>query len=108
MIRLFVDGDLGEGVRCEPTPEQSRYLTQVMRLGPGAEILAFNGRDGEGRARIAEASKRGSVLQAVERTRVQALGPDLDLVLALVKRGPLEIIVEKATELGARRIRLAV
>src|ERR1019366_7472115 len=33
-------------------------------------------------------------------------GPDLDLVIALVKRARLETIVEKATELGARRIRL--
>jgi 16S rRNA (uracil1498-N3)-methyltransferase len=108
MIRLFVDGDLGAGERLEPRPEQARYLTQVMRLGVDAQILAFNGRDGEWRARIAETSKRGCVLEALAQSRPQAVGPDLDLVLALVKRGPLETIVEKAVELGARRIRLAV
>ncbi len=35
-------------------------------------------------------------------------GPPLELVVALVKRGPLETIVEKAVELGVGRIRLAV
>jgi len=108
MIRLFVDGNLEFGEPFEPRPEQARYLTQVMRLGAGAEILAFNGRDGEWRCRIAQMSKRGCVLEPTVRTRPQAFGPDLDLVLALVKRGPLETIVEKATELGARRIRLAI
>ena len=35
-------------------------------------------------------------------------GPDLDLLIALVKRARLETIVEKAAELGARRVRLVV
>jgi 16S rRNA (uracil1498-N3)-methyltransferase len=106
MIRLFVDGNLEAGGALEPRPEQARYLTQVMRLGVGAEILAFNGRDGEWRLTITEISKRGCRLQVGALVRPQAFGPDLDLILALVKRGPLETIVEKATELGARRIRL--
>jgi 16S rRNA (uracil1498-N3)-methyltransferase len=106
MIRLFVDGNLEAGGALETRPDQARYLTQVMRLGVGAEILAFNGRDGEWRLRIAEVSKRGCRLQVEAQSRPQTFGPDLDLILALVKRGPLETIVEKATELGARRIRL--
>ena len=106
MIRLFVDGDLKAGARLEPRPDQARYLTQVMRLAVGAEILVFNGRDGEWRAVLAEVSKRGCAFEIQARTRLQTAGPDLELVLALVKRGPLETIVEKATELGVRRIRL--
>ncbi len=106
MIRLHVTQPLSQGAAVAPSPEQSRYLTQVMRQAVGDEILLFNGADGEWRARIAEVSKRGCVLTAHERTREQSTGPDLDLVIALVKRARLETIVEKATELGARRIRL--
>jgi 16S rRNA (uracil1498-N3)-methyltransferase len=40
--------------------------------------------------------------------RPQTTGSDLDLVVALVKRGRLETIVEKAAELGARRVRLVL
>jgi 16S rRNA (uracil1498-N3)-methyltransferase len=55
---------------------------------------------------VVDVQKRGCRLAARERTRAQALPPDLELVVAMVKRGPIETIVEKAVELGARRIRL--
>ncbi|MDB5460672.1 MAG: Ribosomal small subunit methyltransferase [Caulobacteraceae bacterium] len=106
MIRLHIPQPLSQGAAVAPEPDQARYLTQVMRQTVGDEILVFNGADGEWRARLAEVSKRGCRLTAQEQTRPQAVGPDLDLVIALVKRARLETIVEKATELGARRIRL--
>ena len=108
MVRLFVTQALGEGAHVEPSEEQSRYLLAVMRLQLGDELLLFNGRDGEWLFRISGVSKRGCRLTADRQTRPQTIGPDLDLVIAMVKRGPLETIVEKAVELGVRRIRLAV
>jgi 16S rRNA (uracil1498-N3)-methyltransferase len=107
LIRLHVTQSLSPGAAVAPQPDQARYLTQVMRQTPGDEVLLFNGVDGEWRARLTEVSKRGCVLVAEARTRPQAPAPDLDLVIALVKRARLETIVEKATELGVRRIRLA-
>src|SRR5580704_17731678 len=77
-----------------------------MRLPTGGEVLLFNGRDGEWRARLERGGKRGASLVALALTRPQQTGPDLDLVVALVKRARLETIVEKAAELGARRVRL--
>lgn len=108
MIRLFVPNDLSAGAGVVPTVDQSRYLTSVMRLGVGAELLLFNGRDGEWRATIVEATKRGCLLKAEEQTRPMEIGPDLDLIIAMVKRGRVETIVEKAAELGARRVRLTI
>jgi 16S rRNA (uracil1498-N3)-methyltransferase len=106
MIRLFVPHPLSLGAGVAPTVDQSRYLTAVMRLSVGDEILVFNGKDGEWRCGLVEAGKRGCLLKAEEQTRPQAYGPDLDLVIAMVKRGRVETIVEKAAELGARRVRL--
>jgi 16S rRNA (uracil1498-N3)-methyltransferase len=54
---------------------------------------------------VASVGKRAVTLQAEAQARPQATGPDLDLVIALVKRARLETIVEKAAELGARRVR---
>jgi len=108
MIRLFVPDPLSAGADVAPSPEQARYLTGVMRRAVGDEIALFNGVDGEWRAVVAEASKRACLLRVEARLRPQETGPDLDLVVALVKRTRLETIVEKATELGARRIRLAI
>jgi len=108
MIRLFVPQPLSEGATVEPDAAQARYLTVVMRLKPGDALLLFNGRDGEWRAEVAGVSKRGCTLAVGERTRPQAAPPDLELVVALVKRARLETIVEKAAELGCRRVRLVV
>jgi 16S rRNA (uracil1498-N3)-methyltransferase len=105
MIRLFVADALAEGGSIQCSPEQGRYLMAVMRLGPGDALLLFNGRDGEWLARVGEVSKRGCRLEPERRVRPQAEGSDLELLIALVKRNRLETIVEKATELGARRIR---
>jgi 16S rRNA (uracil1498-N3)-methyltransferase len=76
-----------------------------MRLAAGDEVAVFNGRDGEWRARVAAVDKRAVALSVEARTRPQAAGPDLDLIVAIVKRARLETIVEKAAELGARRVR---
>lgn len=108
MIRLFVADDLSETARVGLGPDQSRYLTVVMRQAPGDEVLLFNGRDGEWLARIGEVSRKACTLGVERRTLTQTPTPDLELVVALVKRARLEAIVEKATELGVRRIRLAI
>ena len=108
MIRLFIRDDLGAGSQIPLDEGQSRYLAAVMRLAVGDELLVFNGRDGEWRAQIAEAAKRAVTLRVTEQLRPQAAGPDLDLVVALVKRARLETIVEKAAELGAARVRLVI
>jgi len=108
MIRLFVPQDLAPGYGVILTLDQSRYLTSVMRQAIGAQVLLFNGRDGEWSATLTETGKRGSLLKVDAQVRPMALGPDLDLVIALVKRGRVETIVEKAAELGVRRVRLTV
>jgi 16S rRNA (uracil1498-N3)-methyltransferase len=108
LIRLYVTEPLMAGPRLVLAPEQAHYLVNVMRLAEGDELALFNGRDGEWRARVAASGKRACQLEVVERTRPQQTGPDLDLVVALVKRARLETIVEKAAELGARRVRLTI
>lgn len=108
MIRLFVSHDLAAGARLDLDEGQSRYLSAVMRQTVGDEVAVFNGRDGEWRATLATVGKKAVSLTALSRTRPQDSGPDLDLVIALVKRARLETIVEKAAELGARRVRPVV
>jgi 16S rRNA (uracil1498-N3)-methyltransferase len=106
MIRLFVPHDLVAGADLALDPGQSRYLAAVMRQVAGDELLLFNGRDGEWRAAITVVGKRAVGVRAVRQEQPYRAGPDLDLIVALVKRGPLETIAEKAAELGARRVRL--
>ncbi|MCV0414482.1 MAG: 16S rRNA (uracil(1498)-N(3))-methyltransferase [Brevundimonas sp.] len=108
MIRLFVKSALAPAAPIAPTLDQSRYLTQVMRLKAGDDLLVFNGRDGEWRCTVAEVLKKGVILRAEEQVRLQAYGPDLELIVAVVKKARVETIVEKAAELGAKRVRLVL
>jgi 16S rRNA (uracil1498-N3)-methyltransferase len=108
MIRLHVPADLAPGAGVAPRHDQAHYLTSVMRQKVGDGVLLFNGRDGEWRARLSEISRRGCLLVVEEQLRPQEKGPDLELVIALVKKVRLETICEKAAELGAARVRLTV
>jgi 16S rRNA (uracil1498-N3)-methyltransferase len=105
MIRLFIPHDLAAGAELALDHGQSHYLASVMRQGVGDEVLLFNGRDGEWRSKITAVTKRATAVRVETLERALSLGPDLDLIIALVKRGRLETIVEKAAELGARRVR---
>jgi len=108
MIRLHVTSPLAAAAAVAPTLDQSRYLTQVMRLKAGDDLLVFNGRDGEWRCTVAEVLKKGVILRAEEQVRPQTFGPDLELIVSVVKKARVETIVEKAAELGARRVRLVL
>lgn len=102
--RLFVDAPLGQGAQIPCTPEQARYLRGVLRLGDGDEILIFNGRDGEWRARLLAEGKRGASLESISLVRAQANGPDLHYLFAPLKRARLDYMVQKATEMGVARL----
>lgn len=108
MIRLHVPEALAANARIPLGAEQSHYLASVMRRQPGDALLLFNGRDGEWLGIVLEVRKKAVVLEVKEKVREQRAAPDLELVVALVKRARLETIVEKAAELGARRIRLVI
>ncbi len=103
-VRLFVDHDLGEGQRVPLSREQAHYLFGVMRLQAGAAVSLFNGRDGEWSTEVVEAGKRGGVLACTQSTRPLVLPPDLWLLFAPIKKARTDFIVEKAVEMGARRI----
>jgi 16S rRNA (uracil1498-N3)-methyltransferase len=103
-IRLFVEHPLGAGQPVPLNSDQAHYLFGVMRLAVGAAVLLFNGRDGEWRAEIVEAGKRGGVLVCAALTRALQMPPDLWLLFAPIKKARTDFIVEKAVEMGVARI----
>ncbi len=103
--RLFVAADLAPGVDVTLDADQSHYLTRVMRLAAGDPVRLFNGRDGEFDASIASAGKSAARLALGERTRAQAVVPDLWLVFAPLKKTRTDFVVEKAVELGVAELR---
>jgi 16S rRNA (uracil1498-N3)-methyltransferase len=103
-IRLYVEHPLGEGQSVPLDRGQAHYLFGVMRKAGGAKVLLFNGRDGEWRASVVEAGKRGGVLLCDAQTKPLQMPPDIWLCFAPIKKARTDFIVEKATEMGAARI----
>jgi len=103
-IRLYVEQPLGQGQTIPLNRDQAHYLFGVMRQGMGDLVLLFNGRDGEWRAVVAEAGKRGGTLVCEAQTAPQRDPPDLWLLFAPIKKARTDFIVEKAAEMGAARI----
>ncbi|OAE48523.1 16S rRNA (uracil(1498)-N(3))-methyltransferase [Agrobacterium tumefaciens] len=101
MQRLYIENTLAEGVGQEATAEQFNYLANVLRLADGAEILLFNGRDGEWKARLSFPSRKKIVLIPVEQTRRQPEAPDLHYLFAPLKVGRMDYLIQKAVEMGA-------
>lgn len=103
--RLFVEADLEAGAQIPLTREQANYLVTVLRLREGDQILAFNGRDGEWRSTLSASSRKAAFLHAQERARAQDRAPDLQYLFAPLKQARQDYMVQKAVEMGVRRLR---
>jgi 16S rRNA (uracil1498-N3)-methyltransferase len=107
-IRLFIDAPLTESTQVPLEAAQSHYLSNVMRLQPGDTLRLFNGVTGEWQADVAQISRKQAVLNVRHQTRTPEREPDCWLCFALLKRQKTDLVVEKATELGAAVIQPVV
>ena len=102
--RLFLERDL-TGAAVSLDDREAHYLGHVLRLKRGDELVAFNGRGHERDARVATLTRRsaeltlGAVLASLPESVLV-----ITLVQALAKAEAMDLVVQKATELGVREI----
>ena len=105
VIRCHVDADLAPGRTLRLPEEKSLHLLRVLRLRDGDPVTLFNGDGSDYAARITGMEKK-----AVELTVDEAHPRDNESPLAItllqgVARGDkMDLILQKATELGVRAI----
>ncbi|MCX8996271.1 16S rRNA (uracil(1498)-N(3))-methyltransferase [Rhizobiaceae bacterium BDR2-2] len=99
--RLFVENALHAEAAIPADADQFNYLANVLRMEDGAEVLLFNGRDGEWLARLTFPARKKIVMVAAEQTRAQTPMPDLHYLFAPLKTGRMDYMVQKAVEMGA-------
>ena len=102
--RLFVDAPLGEGQAITLDGPPANYLANVLRLQVGDQVKLFDDRTGEWLGELTEAGRKRVSLTLVKRLREREAVPDLWLLFAPIKRGRIDWLVEKATELGVARL----
>ena len=103
-IRLYIDDNIETEQIITLNEKQSHYLVKVMRLNISDLVLLFNGRDGEWVSEIKSFEKKSVVLKLVKCIRIQEEQTNLWLAFAPIKRGRIDLIAEKATELGVSRL----
>lgn len=102
--RLFVEDTLSEGCSVAIEGQQAHYLGKVMRVREGDTIILCDNQTGEWAARVSEVSKRRVIATVEDKLREREGVPDLWLCAALLKKDRFDLVLEKATELGAARI----
>ena len=102
--RLFVTGPLGGGAIVKLDGPQAHYLGKVMRAALGDVVILCDDRTGEWAAEVTATGKRDVSLTLGECLRPREPVPDFTLCAALLKKPHFDLVLEKATELGVRRI----
>lgn len=102
--RLFVPTPLETSVAVAVEGNQAHYLARVMRVAAGDTVILCDDATGEWAARVVAVGKREVVLDPAEKLREREQVPDFWLCAALLKKDRFDLVLEKATELGVRRV----
>jgi 16S rRNA (uracil1498-N3)-methyltransferase len=103
--RLFLDQRLESASDIPLAREQAHYVLNVLRMNPGDALHVFNANDGEWLAYLTNVKKKDAHIRCERRISDVTPPPDIDYLFAPLKHARLDYMVQKATELGARRLR---
>lgn len=103
--RLYLEGQYGSGSELQVDADKAHYLSRVLRLRVGDAIVIFNGTGEQFSASITALQRSGARL-AVHDALAASTESDFKLHLAQgISRGDrMDFVVQKATELGVKRI----
>lgn len=102
--RLFVPQGLSLDAQIVIEGGQAHYLSRVMRIAAGDAVVLCDDQTGEWAARVVDAGKREVVVTCETLLRPREQVPDFTLCAALLKKDRFDLVLEKACELGVRRI----
>ena len=102
-IRLYYPNSIAENTTGLLSKEHTHYIYNVMRLKRGSIINFFN-QDGEWKSEIIFLDKERVEVKFLEKIKQANSLSKIELAICLVKKNPMEIILQKATELGVSKI----
>lgn len=103
-IRLYIPQNLSEGQSITLDDSQSHYLCNVMKIATGDLLYCFDNMNGEYECKVTEAHKKHCELKILRKSNDYYQVPDVWLLFAPVKKDNTDFIIQKATELGVRKI----
>ena len=102
-IRLYYPNSIVENTTELLSKEHTHYVTNVMRLKRGSNINFFN-EEGEWNSEIVFLEKDRVEVKFIKKIRQASSLSKVELAICLVKKTPMDYILQKATELGITKI----
>jgi 16S rRNA (uracil1498-N3)-methyltransferase len=102
-IRLFHPENITENITGLLSKEHTHYVANVMRMKRGSNINFFN-KDGEWLSEIIFLDRDRVEVKFLNKVKESSKSSNIELAICLVKKNPMETILQKATELGVSRI----
>ena len=102
-IRLYFAKELKANLLSNLSNGQSHYIKNVMRLKPGDTISLFNSLNGEWSAKIVSHTKGNTEFKVEKLIKSKKLENDLWLAFSPIKKNPLDMMIQKTTELGIQK-----
>ena len=102
-IRLYHPNSIVENTTKSLSKEHGHYVANVMRLKIGSCINFFN-KDGEWESEIILIQKDKVEVKFTKKIKQASNGSKIELAICLVKKNPMETILQKSTELGVSKI----
>ena len=102
-IRLYNPDSIEENSTNLLSKEHTHYVVNVMRLKRGSNINFFNS-EGEWKSEIVFLDKDRVEVKIIEKIKQPKGLSNIELAICLVKKNPMETILQKATELGVSKI----
>jgi len=103
--RFFSPQPLSVGARVDLSESAARHAARVLRLKEDDCLTLFDGAGGEYVARIARVGRDNVAVEVMQWSDVECESPiDITLIQALQSGEKMDLTVQKAVELGVRRI----
>lgn len=101
-MRFYLAPDLWNTSQFDET--ETHHVEHVLRLKPGATITVFDGKGREASATIEAFHKKRTSLRLGNLHLIPQPGSEITLVQAVPKGNNMDLIIQKAVELGTTRI----
>jgi 16S rRNA (uracil1498-N3)-methyltransferase len=102
-IRLFHPENITENTTSLLSKEHTHYVVNVMRLKRGSNLNFFN-KNGEWLSVIIFLDRDRVEVKFLKKIKEPTNSSNIELAICLVKKSPMETILQKATELGVSKI----
>lgn len=105
LTRLFIRSELRPDLTLQLDQQQARYVGRALRLRVGDKLTVFNGESGEFAATVSSVGKTSAAITVGAPMETITESPLRVHLVQGVSRGErMDTIVQKATELGVKRI----